>query len=389
MRKVLKIAYSNRIIPHFRAPVYANLSTRNNIDLTVFYGKGLASGSQSNDDKPFDFKAIKLFTIPFVFNRGNAIQLRAWHPFLIFHFIINKFDIVITEPSTNFLNNISVYLYCKLFNKKMIWYEAGVSINRKKSIKRRIFEIVNKKLIYGSDAFISYNSFAHNYLVENYNISVDKIFRAQNTIDTTSVLNDIKKYQSMIKETRDEFEINTDKVIIFIGGIEMRKKVENVIIAAKEYSNKYDPCTVLIVGDGPDLDYYKNTYSIENYPVVYTGKRINDAVLMLLISDIVILPGEGGLAINHAFACNKPFIGTDECVSGDGSIRDYVIDGYNGFVADVDSIDDLVVKINLVYKSYKKLCKGANESSKLYTIPKLVDGMIEAINFTQRGLKHD
>ena len=115
--------------------------------------------------------------------------------------------------------------------------------------------------------------------------------------------------------------------------------------------------------------------------MIYVGKRIDDAALMLLISDIVILPGEGGLAINHAFACGKPFIGTNECVSGDDSIRDYVIDGYNGYVAEVDSVDDLVNKIDLVFNNYRILCKGANESSKLYTIPKLVDGMVDAIEF--------
>jgi glycosyltransferase involved in cell wall biosynthesis len=381
MHKILKVAYSNRIIPHYRSPVFVELSKRSQIDLTVFYGKGLATGSQANDDKPFDLNAVKLFTIPFVFRRGNALQLRVWHPTLLFHFIYNQFDIVITEPSTNFLNNISVFIYCKLFKKKMIWYESGVSKSRLKSKKRYILELIIKKFIYTADAFITYNSFAHNYLIANYNISPNKIFRAQNTINMEPVNREKKIFQPKVIETKKNLGINTEKVIAFIGGIEKRKKVENIIMAAKKYSEKYNSCVALIVGDGPDLDYYKKHYSNNGYPVIYVGKRIDDAALMLLISDIVILPGEGGLAINHAFACGKPFIGTNECVSGDDSIRDYVIDGYNGYVAEVDSVDDLVNKIDLVFNNYRILCKGANESSKLYTIPKLVDGMVDAIEF--------
>jgi len=381
--RMIKVAYSNRIIPHYRSPVFEDLSKRDIIDLTVYYGNGLPVGSQANDNRQFKFNAVKLFTIPFNFTREKSQQLRTLHPTLIFHLIKGKYDIIIVEPSTNLLNNISVYIYCNIFNKKMIWYESGVASDRLKStLRKNIIDPILRMFIKKSTAFITYNSFGDRYLIENYGIVDSKIFRAQNALDTSSITSDIIKYKDLIDKAKYDLGINNMKVVTFIGGVEKRKRVENIILAAKHYSIKYEKCTALIVGDGPDLDYYKKEYSPNQYPVVYTGKRIDDAVLMLLCSDIVILPGEGGLAINHAFACGKPFIGTNECVSGNDSIRDYVFDGYNGYVAKENSIDDLVDKIKLVFTHYNKLCTGAKESSEKFTIPKLVDGMIDAINFT-------
>lgn len=387
MNKKIKVAYSNRIIPHFRAPVFSNLSKRDKIDLTVFYGKGLKKGSQSNDTKIFDFKSKKLFTIPFVFKRGDAIQFRSWHPTLLFHLIFGKFDLVITEPSTNLLNNFSVFLYCKLLGKKIIWYEAGVAKDRFKSFKRRIVEKFISIFIKSSDAYITYNSFSDNYLKENYRINEKKIFRAQNTIDTSSVEKDIKRFKPIIKKTKTSFGLTNKKVITFIGGIERRKKISNLINAVNEFNNIHTktPATCLVVGDGPDLKFFKKNFSCNDFPVIYAGQRISDAVLMILISDLIVLPGEGGLAINHSFACGKPFVGTKDCVSGDTSIFDYVKNGYNGYVAKKNNIQDLVKKIELVFKNYESLCRGATESSSRHSIPKLVDGIVDSINFVMRN----
>ena len=104
--KKIKVAISQRIIPHYRVPVFTELSERENIDLTVFYGKGFNSGSQSNAKNIFGFKHKKLLTIFLCFKRNGAKQLRVFHPALFFYLLFGKFDVVIVEPSTNFYNDI-------------------------------------------------------------------------------------------------------------------------------------------------------------------------------------------------------------------------------------------------------------------------------------------
>ena len=107
-------------------------------------------------------------------------------------------------------------------------------------------------------------------------------------------------------------------------------------------------------------------------------------MLYILLSDVVVLPAQGGLSINHAFACGKPFVGTTECVSGGTSIYDYVQDGYNGFVVEVDSISSLENKLKEIFTDddlYKTLCEGALETSEKIDIPNMVDGIEKCIKY--------
>ena len=122
----IKVALSQRIIPHYRVPVFTELSIREHIDLTVFYGKGFSTGSQANASQIKGFRHKKLFTIFLNFKREGSSQLRVFHPSLFFHLLLNRYEVVIVEPATNFYNDIFIFIYCKLFRKKFIWYEGGI-----------------------------------------------------------------------------------------------------------------------------------------------------------------------------------------------------------------------------------------------------------------------
>ena len=80
MRKI-KVAISQRIIPHYRVPVFSELASRENIDLTVFYGRGFSTGSQVNAKSINGFFSKKLFTLMLNYNGVyGSSQLRVFHP---------------------------------------------------------------------------------------------------------------------------------------------------------------------------------------------------------------------------------------------------------------------------------------------------------------------
>jgi hypothetical protein len=111
--KKIKLAISQRIIPHYRVAVFKELASRDSIDLTVFYGKSFSTGSQVNSKNIFGFKSKMLSTI-FLNYTGvyGSKQLRVWHPMLFLHLIRGNYDVIISEPSTNFYNNNFIY-QCK------------------------------------------------------------------------------------------------------------------------------------------------------------------------------------------------------------------------------------------------------------------------------------
>lgn len=382
--KKIKVAISQRIIPHYRVPVFKELASREDLDVTVFYGNGFMKGSQANASAIEGFRHSKLFTIFLNFKRNDSKQLRVWHPLLFFHLLFGGFDVVIAEPTTNFYNDIFIFIYCKIFKKKFIWYEAGTEPKEKRTKFRRMIDPIVNYFIKYSDSYITYTSYADISLIEYYNVDKKKIFRAQNTVDTYDYPREIEKFKDMVKETKQQLNLAGYKVVLYIGGIEKRKKINNAITATANLNGKGMKAKTLIVGDGEDIGWIKEQMTdVEKTNTVFAGKHVADAVLYVLLADVVVLPSQGGLSVTQAFACGKPFIGSEEIEHG--GIKDYVFPGYNGYLVKEDNVADLQQALELVLTDtthYLKLCEGAFETSKKITVPNMVDGIVNAIRYS-------
>ena len=211
-----------------------------------------------------------------------------------------------------------------------------------------------------------------------------KIFRAQNTIDTSKIDKEIEIFLPQVNSKKKELELLGFKVALYIGGIEQRKKIENLIKAITHLNNSGIPSKALIVGDGPDKDGLLSKLTAEDkVNTLFAGKHVKDATLYVLLSDVVVLPSSGGLSVMTAFACKKPFVGSEEIEHG--GIKDYVTNGVNGFLVKENDIKELQEKLKEIFINdylYKKMSSMAYESSKKITIPNMVNGFENAINHT-------
>ncbi|RJQ60597.1 MAG: glycosyltransferase [Stygiobacter sp.] len=377
--KEIKVGFSTRILPEYRVPVYLELSKRNGIKLIAYFGKGTKTGASKNANNYSGLRIRKLFTlqVPFVRN-----IYRVWHPTLLFYLIKNNNDVIIVEPTTNMFNNIFTFLYCKMFRKKFIWYEAGGAQDYSKL--RRILRPLEKIMIYNSDAFITYNSSGDEYLV-SLGQERRKIFRAQNTVDTTHAEEQLQKYCELAFKEKETLRLNNYFILNYTGGVEKRKKLELLFDAVKyvELENLNIAC--FIVGDGPALEFYKQYVKEKNISNVYFwGRKIEDVHKYFAMSDLCILPSEGGLLINDAFSVGKPIIVTEEAVSGGKSVQDYITNGNNGFLIEKNNsleLSRIIKQIMLDKELYNKLCGGSSRSNNIFSIKNMVDGIEKAINF--------
>jgi len=383
--KKIKVAISQRIIPHYRIPVFTELASRENIDLTVFFGKGFKSGSQANALKVEGFKSKKLFTLSFNYNgKYGSKQLRVWHPSLFFRLLFSNFDVVIAEPTTNFYNDIFIFLYCKLFRKKFIWYDSGSVPKNERPLFRRMIDPIVSIFIKGADAYITYTSYADKSLLRDFPIKPQKIFRAQNTIDISNIDAELISFQPFVNKKKEDLNLKGFKISLYIGGIEQRKKINNLITATTNLNNEGIPAKTLIVGDGPDKDWViSNMTDQEKSHTFFAGKQINEATLYIMLADVVVLPSAGGLSVIQAFACKKPFVGSKDIEYG--GIKDYVTNGENGFLVLDNDIPDLQLALKKLFtnnKLYNQCCENAYEKSKELTISNMVNGIENAIIFS-------
>ena len=384
--KKIKVAISQRIVPHYRVPVFKELASRENIDLTLYYGKGFKTGSQVNAQLMTGFNAKKLFTVMLNYNGVyGSSQLRVWHPFLLFHLIFENYDVIIVEPSSNFYNNIFTFIYCKIFRKKFIWHESGSVPKEERPKFRKMIDPLLSIFIKGSDAFLTYTSYADHSLKRDFNIDSKKIFRAQNSVDTSNIDSEIEKFFPFVESKKKELGLIGFNVAMYIGGIETRKKIDNLIKAVTKLNQSALPTKALIVGDGPDKEeLIQKLSAVEKSHTVFAGKHVKDATLYVLLSDVVVLPSSGGLSVMTAFACKKPFIGSEEIEHG--GIKDYVVDGTNGYLIKENDIEDLELKLMNMFSDpilYKKLCDNAYKTSKKNTVSNMVNGYENAIKHVQ------
>lgn len=377
--KKIKVGFSTRILPEYRVPVYLDLSKRDGLNLIAYFGRGTKTGASKNANNYAGLRIRKLFTIRIPLARNI---FRVWHPTLFYHLIKDSNDVIIVEPTTNMFNNIFTFLYCKMFRKKFIWYEAGGTQDYTKL--RKILRPLEKLMIYNADSFITYNSSGDEYLV-SLGQEREKIFRAQNTVDTTNAEKQLKKYGKLAISEKEALGLKNYFIVNYTGGVEKRKKLELLFNAVKYIELESLNIACFIVGDGPALEFYKQYVKEKNISKVYFwGRKIEDVHKYFAMSDLFILPSEGGLLINDAFSVGKPIIATEEAVSGGKSVEDYVINGYNGFLIEKNNpleLSKIIKKIMLDKELYIKLCEGSSHSNNIFSIKNMVDGIEKAIHF--------
>ena len=84
-----------------------------------------------------------------------------------------------------------------------------------------------------------------------------------------------------------------------------------------------------------------------------------------------------------AFACKKPFIGSEKIEHG--GIKDYVKHGVNGFLVKENNINDLYQKLKIIFTNdnlRNHMSDEAFSTSKKITIKNMVNGIENAINYS-------
>ena len=162
-----------------------------------------------------------------------------------------------------------------------------------------------------------------------------------------------------LEEIRKKHGLNKgDFVILYVGRLGQEKSVDVLIESHQELAREYK-AKLLIVGDGPDMDTYKNLVhklKIDDN-VIFTGKvPWTEVTLYYQIADIFATASKSetqGLTVIEAMAASLPVVAVD-----DESFRNVIIDGLNGHLFDTK-------------KEYKKYVKSfIDEPSKLQQFSK-------------------
>jgi glycosyltransferase involved in cell wall biosynthesis len=241
---------------------------------------------------------------------------------------ISNPNIVVITPTPRMISNYLLTFYCKLKRIPIVGWGMGEMPNRS-IMWKKIHAFAQWSLVRFLDGIVCYSTTAAAYY---RSIGVNHIRVAHNSIDTDSAMRDlevVKGYaQPKIQEIADDLSVDFCKFkIVYLGRIIPEKKLDKLIKAIQGIPN----LQLLVIGDGDPMyvSSLKDISISENVDVNFLGHRSGiELAEIMYLSDVFVLPSLGGLAINHAMSFGLPCIVSQ----GDGTERDLVRDGFNGFI---------------------------------------------------------
>ncbi len=244
-------------------------------------------------------------------------------PFLLFQLIYINPDRIVTEGGKNTINNLLVVIFCKVFGKQYIIWDLGkgyIKETRYGFLKKTYLQI-QRMIVLQSQKILTYN---------NTNIEYFKKIRPGkevvalgNTIDTERI-NEVKKKNILANDIPDRI-LKQEKIFLYVGALNEKKKVHELSQILKYCTN----FGLIIIGDGEEnyKTRLKNSLIGVNY-VMVGYKTIEDLAYYYKISDLVILPGLGGLTITQSYMFEVPVL----CSRADGTEEEIIINNENGFI---------------------------------------------------------
>lgn len=182
------------------------------------------------------------------------------------------------------------------------------------------------------------------------------------------------------KEIRKRYGLGRSKVVMFVGRLAYHKGVNHLIEAAGIYTKaKY-----LIVGAGPKEAAFKRlaAASRNSKNIIFTGKASDkDLPKFFAACDVLVLPSVSrleafGFVVLEALATGRPVITSDM-----PGMREVVVDGVDGFLAEPMNPHDIARKLkNLLEDDDMRRRFGANGRLKVeqrFTWPRITKMVLE------------
>jgi glycosyltransferase involved in cell wall biosynthesis len=375
-----KIFFYQAIIPHYRVPIWERLNHELNGRLVVVHGQQPKGGAQSNRDSfPFPTFRVKNYWLI----DGKLLIQPFWQPFTKF----GKPDVVISSQGPRSLSLFPLLMYCRTHKVPLVLRGHGGSKRRNISTSTHPVDYIHRWLVRQCDAFICYTEQSRDELAKITN--VDKLFVAQNTLDTDILFSLRRKLEIHGKKgVREELSLTkSDNYMCFVGRLLKAKQVDFLLKALRIIQSEHEKVGAVIIGDGPERGNLENlARELSLKDVHFTGflPEWELSAPYLYASDILVNPGYVGLSVNHALSFGLPVI-TQE-TGADGPFHSpevaFIQAGATGFFFKNSDSYDLAKIVLRALRDVKKMSENCVRYAEEHlTVDGMIEGHMKAIEF--------
>ena len=358
-----RLALQQRVLPSYRVPFFDMLAQTCSGGMSLFAGlpranEGIVNGKlQIANYVPAKNIHIVNGALYLCYQRGLITWLEAWNP-----------DALIVEANPRYLATPSAIRWMHAHGRKVIGWGLGAPplsgfLNGLRQTRR--IQFLNQ-----FDALISYSRRgADEYAALGF--QREKIFVASNAVSPRPLF-PIPARPATFKD---------NPVILFVGRLQKRKRVDDLLRACSEMESKP---RLIVVGDGPERGHLeslaKQVYPSAEFIGAKHGAELKP---YFTEADLFVLPGTGGLAVQEAMSYGLPTI----VAKGDGTQDDLVREA-NGWQIAPEDYEALVDTMRLALSDVGRLRTMGEESYRIVYEEINLEKMVEVFVQTLNSLMH-
>lgn len=314
--------------PLYRYPIYSAMAEK--FDCDFYFGDTVFEPLKS-----FDANKLKGFK-GFIKAKKTKFKSFVWHSNIapIFN---RKYSHYILTGDSSMIVNWLIILYAKISGKKVFLWTHGVNSRVEKTTTRILL-----KAFYGLvEGVLLYSEHARPYMIE-LGCKERKMHYIHNSLDTEE---QTRLYKNIQPTTiyRNYFN-NSNPVVLYIGRIQKRKKVDQLVNAIAKLKDERYYVNLVIVGNVTDdnsIGQCVKDNNLDNQVWFYgpSYDEVNNAEL-LYNADVCVSPGNVGLTSIHSLSYGTPVLSNNNFET---QMPEYtaIIPGVTGDFFVENSIEDM------------------------------------------------
>jgi len=376
----IRVAIQQYSLATYNQPIFAQLSSVPGHEFVIIHGKDRHADASPGPAHVVSFRtrhvtnreiSILGFVLRFQFGVVAAIAR-------------GGFDVVIFEGTFGIITNWISALCCRLKGIPFLWWTCGWE-KQTHGMSRRVKGWFVSRLVKAAAYTIAYGTEAKEYLID-HGAREDRVVVAQNTIDTSFIISEFVSLNESGRALRARLGIADKKVLLFVGRLTAAKRVDLLLHAFKTVAGCRSGVALVIVGNGSEKERLRRLAKDENLQdVIFVEGTYDDVYPYFAACDVFVLPGLGGLAINQAMAFGKPVISGP----ADGTEKDLIIDGENGYLLRTQTSDELAGHLLTILEDDDLRARMGTASAEIIrntaTIEMMRDNILKAVSRSIRA----
>lgn len=327
----LRLAILQRVCTSYRLALFRRLSEMSELRVRLFIGDDVPNSKLRGAADLDGVDAVRLPTrfirLPgrvLPVHRGLDRALEDFQP-----------DVILTEGESHPLGSLAAIRYGRRHGDVGLAHWSlgglpGVSI-RPGRLRSRVKRGIQSRF----DVLLTYSSFGKECLV-GLGHPAEKILVATNVSNTEEHLQRAEAMSQSPSEARAQLGLPDRFTAIYAGAMDPNKRLDVLLDAVARMGSA--SCNAVLLGRGgmiEQLKAYARQRRLGN--VFFPGHVGEELALYFRASDVLVLPGRGGMVISEAMAHALPVV----IFQADGTEYDLVRDGETGVVLRRGDSDEL------------------------------------------------